>query len=100
MTQISTYLRTIRNERGWSLSELSARAGGLAKGYLSELEHGRSDPSLETLCKLADAYDVGAGDLLVMAGYTKHPVVIPETIKFTVTVTPMGGVVAERVTKA
>jgi transcriptional regulator with XRE-family HTH domain len=61
------YMRTAAH--GYTLKELSALTG-LSVAYLSDLERGRSEPSLKTLCAIAKAYGVGAGDLLVEAGYT------------------------------
>src|SRR5262245_47233741 len=70
---IGEYIRTLRQHQGWSLRDLSARAGDLSISFLSDLERGRSDPSLTTLQLLSKAFDLGAGDLLVQAGYTVHP---------------------------
>lgn len=70
MAGIGEYLKQLRLERDWSLRDLSARCENLSIGFLSDLERGRTDPSLKSLCRLAIAYGVGAGDLLVGAGYT------------------------------
>lgn len=47
-------LRTLRVERGLSLSEL-ARRSGLGKGTLSELETGQRNPTLDTLFAITSA---------------------------------------------
>ena len=47
-----------------------AEVTGLSVAYLSDLERGKSEPSLKTLVKIASVYGMGAGDLLVEAGYT------------------------------
>jgi transcriptional regulator with XRE-family HTH domain len=50
-------LRAARQEAGLSLSEVARRAG-VGKGSVSELEHGRRPPRLETLWALSTAIGV------------------------------------------
>jgi len=50
-------VQALRTERGWSLDRLSARSG-VSKGALVALEQGRSNPSLATLARIADAFGV------------------------------------------
>ena len=62
----STVARTIkahREARGWSLGSLAKQAG-LSKTLLSRLESGAGNPSLETLWRLATAFDIALGTLL------------------------------------
>lgn len=66
---LAEYLHFARVQRGYTLNDLSGLTG-LSISYLSDMEHGRSEPSLKTLCAIAKAYDMGAGDLLVEAGYS------------------------------
>ena len=54
---VGTRLRALRQARGWSLTQLS-RAAGVSAGLLSQVERGQTDPSLDTLRKLAKALDV------------------------------------------
>jgi transcriptional regulator with XRE-family HTH domain len=56
-------LRTKRTERGQTLTETAARAG-LSKGFLSQLERGRTHASVATLRRLATVLQVGLPDLL------------------------------------
>jgi XRE family transcriptional regulator, regulator of sulfur utilization len=57
-------LRELRQERGQRLKDVSEIAG-ISIPYLSDLERGRTNPSLETLQTLAGAYNISVHDLLV-----------------------------------
>jgi transcriptional regulator with XRE-family HTH domain len=50
-------LREWRTRRGWSQAELAARAG-VSKGMLVQIEQSQTNPSIATLCKLANALAV------------------------------------------
>jgi len=50
-------LRDWRTRRGWSQAELGRRAG-LSKGMLVQIEQAQTNPSIATLCKLANALGV------------------------------------------
>lgn len=50
-------LRDWRTRRGWTQAELAARAG-LSKGMLVQIEQAQTNPSIATLCKLANALGV------------------------------------------
>lgn len=50
-------LRDWRTRRGWSQAELARRAG-LSKGMLVQIEQSQTNPSIATLCKLANALGV------------------------------------------
>lgn len=50
-------LRDWRGKRGWSQTELARRAG-LSKGMLVQVEQAQTNPSIATLCKLANALGV------------------------------------------
>jgi transcriptional regulator with XRE-family HTH domain len=56
-------LRRIRDERGVTLLDLSARTG-ISKSTLSRLENGQRRPSLELLLPLAQAYRVPLDELV------------------------------------
>src|SRR5215468_5371128 len=56
-------VRSLRHARGWTLAALAARSG-VSKGMVVELEHGRTNPSVATLCRLAAAFGVGLAQLL------------------------------------
>ena len=56
-------LRRARRERDLS-QEALARSAGIAPNHVSELERARKDPRLTTLVQLADALEMGVGELL------------------------------------
>ncbi|TDE85063.1 helix-turn-helix domain-containing protein [Deinococcus sp. S9] len=56
-------LRELRTERGLRLKDV-AGVSGTSVPYLSDLERGRTNPSLETLQTLAAAYATTVHDLL------------------------------------
>jgi transcriptional regulator with XRE-family HTH domain len=51
---VSKRVRSLRERKGWSLSELARRAG-IGVSTLSEIEAGQSAPRLDTLVALAHA---------------------------------------------
>jgi transcriptional regulator with XRE-family HTH domain len=65
-------IRSLRIERGWSLSGLALKAE-LGKATLSEIEAGRRNPTLETLYALAAQLQVPLADLLVEPGQPVPP---------------------------
>lgn len=56
-------LREVRKRRGLSQLDVST-ASDLDRAYLSELERGLKNPSLETIFRLADAMGVPATELI------------------------------------
>lgn len=56
-------LRDWRTRRGWSQTELATRAG-LSKGMLVQIEQAQTNPSIATLCKLANALGVALPRLI------------------------------------
>lgn len=50
-------VRALRAEKDWTLKELAAKAG-ISLGFLSDIERGRTNPSLDTLKALAEALSV------------------------------------------
>ena len=60
---VAANLRTLRAQRNWSLDRLAQRSG-VSKGVLVALEAERGNPSLTTLCRLADAFAVSLTDLV------------------------------------
>jgi transcriptional regulator with XRE-family HTH domain len=84
---IGQRIKRFREERGLSASELAERAG-VAKSYLSTLEHeenGKSArrPSADTLYRIAEALGVAMSDLLgkpiITAAQTDRP---PSLLQF------------------
>lgn len=64
---ISRNLKRYRHERGLSLGQLSARCG-LAKQTIHAVEAGNSNPTVETLQRLADGLEIGIRALLSELG--------------------------------
>lgn len=55
--------RRLRTARGWSLDQLATRSG-VSKGMLVHLEQARTNPSLGTLCKVAETLGVSLAGLV------------------------------------
>jgi transcriptional regulator with XRE-family HTH domain len=60
---VAARVRALRGARGWSLDELAGRSG-VSKGMLVQVEAARTNPSVGTLCRIADAIGVTIGSLL------------------------------------
>jgi transcriptional regulator with XRE-family HTH domain/mannose-6-phosphate isomerase-like protein (cupin superfamily) len=63
MAAIGSSVRRARRRSGMSTRELAQRAS-LSQPFLSNIENGRSSPSVATLYKLAAALGIGASELL------------------------------------
>jgi len=63
---VARNLRAARTQRGWTLDVLAARAG-VSKGMLVQVEQRRTNPSIATLCRLADALGIALGRLVEVA---------------------------------
>lgn len=72
-------LKMIRGVRGWNQEQASSFYD-LSQGYYSMLEHNKRDPSVATLCQIADALKVPVWVLTVLATEGVPPVVL-ETAK-------------------
>ncbi len=70
LSAIGETIRLLRTVQGLTLRDLATQTG-LSPAYLSDIEHGRSVPSLKTLCAVADAFDMGAADVLAEAGFSR-----------------------------
>lgn len=67
-SSVGAALRYWREQRGLSQAQLAdaTRDGGAVdQGYISRLERDLHSPSVDTLCRLAQALGVDARDLLV-----------------------------------
>jgi transcriptional regulator with XRE-family HTH domain len=56
-------VRELADDRGWSINHLADFAG-LGRGFVSELLRGKKSPTLDTVGKLAAAFEVEAWTLL------------------------------------
>lgn len=63
---IARNTRQLRTDRGWSLDQLATRSG-VSKGMLVQIEQARTNPSIGTLCRLADAFGVTLAQLVELA---------------------------------
>jgi transcriptional regulator with XRE-family HTH domain len=70
---LAANVREWRTRRGWSQSELAARAG-LSKGMLVQVEQAQTNPSIATLCKLANALGIA---LVTLVELTAGPRAVP-----------------------
>lgn len=60
---VALHVRSLRTGRGWSLDELSGRSS-VSKGMLVQIEAARTNPSVGTLARIADAFGVTVARLL------------------------------------
>ncbi|WP_415275089.1 helix-turn-helix domain-containing protein, partial [Clostridium perfringens] len=63
--KIGTNLQRIRKAKDPKITQQDlAKATGLSRSYLSDVEHNRYNPSLDTTIALAEALDVTVNDLV------------------------------------
>lgn len=62
-TAVAERVRALRSGRGWSLDELAGRSG-VSKGMVVQIEGARTNPSVGTLARIADAFGVTVARLL------------------------------------
>ena len=70
-------IRDLRLRRGLTVQQLAA-AGGLSKGFISQVENGRTSPSLATLRDLAFALQTSVAYLVVEEEQALHVVRVRE----------------------
>ena len=63
---LSRNLKRLRTARGWSLDELATRSG-ISRAMIVQVEGGRTNASLGTMCELADALAVPVQSLIELA---------------------------------
>lgn len=63
---IARNARDLRSDRQWSLDQLATRSG-ISKGMLVQIEQARTNPSIATLCRLADAFGVALAQLVELS---------------------------------
>jgi transcriptional regulator with XRE-family HTH domain len=63
---IAANVRGQRAHRGMTLDELAARSN-VSRGMLIQIEQGRTNPSVNTLCRIADGLGVTVGRLVEVA---------------------------------
>jgi transcriptional regulator with XRE-family HTH domain len=60
---IAQAVHRLRTERSWTLDELAARSG-ISRRLIVQMEQAQANPSIGTLLRLADAFEVTLGELL------------------------------------
>jgi transcriptional regulator with XRE-family HTH domain len=74
---VGATVRRLREERGWSLTDLAERAG-ISRSYLAQIESGKSAPTEEKILQLADALGALPSELL---GELAGDLPIPESLR-------------------
>ena len=64
MNKLSNRLSYLRKKKGITLKEMSQDLGSIKEASLSRYEHGRREPKLETLIKIADYFNCSTDYLL------------------------------------
>jgi transcriptional regulator with XRE-family HTH domain len=60
---VARRVRALRQARSWSLDELAGRSA-VSRGMVVQIEGARTNPSLGTLCRLAEAFGVSVAALI------------------------------------
>jgi transcriptional regulator with XRE-family HTH domain len=76
---IARNARALRTERQWSLDQLAQRAE-ISKGMLVQIEQARTNPSIATLCRLADAFGVTLAQLVELEAHSTVRVIHPDEV--------------------
>ena len=74
-SQLCRRLKQLRAERGWSLDAL-AKASGVSRSMLSQIERGRANPTLAVTFRIARAFGMSVGELIETPGATSQVEVI------------------------
>lgn len=61
--QLGKRIRKLRLEKGWSQEQLSFEAD-LHRTYISHLEQGKRQISVETLCRIAQGLGISSSELI------------------------------------
>jgi transcriptional regulator with XRE-family HTH domain len=64
LKNFGTALRNMRQEKGLSQEALASRLDMVSNGYISRLESGQKNPTLEMVFKLAEALEIKAWELI------------------------------------
>ena len=72
LMRLGKEVRSLREDRGWTRKDLSARSG-LSIRFLSDIENGLANPSLIRLWDLAETLGLPAEDLLAAAHQETNP---------------------------
>lgn len=67
---ISKTLKSLRQEHGWSL-DMASQKTGVSKAMLGQIERGESSPTIATLWKIVNGFDVSFSSFISTANSTK-----------------------------
>ncbi|CBG88362.1 helix-turn-helix domain-containing protein [Citrobacter rodentium] len=81
---LATTLKTLRSQRGWSLSRL-AEATGVSKAMLGQIERNESSPTVATLWKIATGLNVPFSTFIAPPESTRLPTFDPQQQAMVVT---------------
>ncbi len=76
---IARNTRGLRADRQWTLDQLATRSG-VSKGMLVQIEQSRTNPSIATLCRVADAFGVTLAQLVELSDGASVRVVDPAEV--------------------
>ena len=76
---IARNTRDLRAERQWTLDQLATRSA-ISKGMLVQIEQARTNPSIATLCRLADAFGITLAQLVELSDGATVRVVDPTEV--------------------
>lgn len=74
---IARNARALRVDRQWTLDHLATRSG-VSKGMLVQIEQARTNPSIGTLCRIADAFGVTLAQLVELSDGATVRVIEPD----------------------
>lgn len=66
-SHVSERVKTLRQQRGWSLEELST-ASGVSRSMLSQIERNEANPTLAVTCKIAQAFSLTLAEFVEVPG--------------------------------
>ena len=69
--EFGSRVKRLRLEQGWTSQEKFAHHVGIDRTYMSSIEQGRRNPSLDIILKLAHALSVDAAELV--GGLAQEP---------------------------
>src|SRR3954452_15801687 len=75
MDNLGSRLKSVRLKAGWTLREL-ARKAGVSPSFVSQIENGKSQPSVATLYVFAQLLDVSIDELFDQRGGVERPALV------------------------
>lgn len=76
-THLSVTLKTLRQARGWSLTQ-TAEVTGVSKAMLGQIERNESSPTVATLWKIATGFNVPLSRFITPPTQTRRPEYDPQ----------------------